>query len=118
MTESSGTAEQDRLTITHASVEGVSVVTVRGEIDHHTGGPLRRALTRPGSPGIVVDLSGVTFMDSSGINVLITAQHTALETQGWLRLAGPSPSVLRTMQLVGLDEVIAWYPTLREALDA
>ncbi|MGN9822131.1 STAS domain-containing protein, partial [Streptomyces sp. SD11] len=33
--------------------------------------------------------SGVTFMDSSGINALVTTHQTATRTQGWLRLAGP-----------------------------
>jgi stage II sporulation protein AA (anti-sigma F factor antagonist) len=67
---------------------------------------------------MVVDLSGVTFMDSSGINVLIAARNAVAGTGGWLRLAGPTESVLRTLRLVGLDEIIDCYPTLRDALNA
>jgi stage II sporulation protein AA (anti-sigma F factor antagonist) len=114
-----GAAGPDRLTITRASVDGVGVVTVRGEIDHHTGDPLRKALALPGgtAPRIVVDLSGVTFMDSSGINILVATHNAARDAHGWLRLAAPTDSVLRTLRIVGLDAVIDCYPTLRQALD-
>lgn len=108
------------MTITRTSMDGVDVITARGEIDHDTGDPLRRALTLPdgrSAPRIVVDLGGVTFMDSSGINILIAAHHAAQEAGGRLSLAAPTESVLRTMRLVGLDTVIACHPTLRDALD-
>ncbi|MFE9493398.1 STAS domain-containing protein [Streptomyces collinus] len=64
----------------------------------------------------VVDLSGVTFMDSSGINALITAHHTAQRHGGRLRLAAPSRAVSETLGIVGIPEVIPCHPTLREAL--
>lgn len=66
----------------------------------------------------MIDLSGVTFMDSTGINLLIGADQAARGAQGWLRLAAPTEAVLRTMQLVGLDMIIPSYPTLGEALEA
>ncbi|MFD4878615.1 STAS domain-containing protein [Streptomyces sp. NPDC058420] len=55
-------------------------------------------------------------MDSSGINLLIAAHHTLTEADGWLRLAGAVPSVLRTIRLVGIDTLIDCYPTLPQAL--
>ncbi|MFJ8948366.1 STAS domain-containing protein [Streptomyces sp. NPDC102395] len=121
MTDTSGAAGPDGLTITTAPVDGVHVITVHGEIDHHTGDPLSQALSLPedaAAPGIVVDLSGVTFMDSSGINILIAARNAVHDADGWLRLAGPNDLVMRTMQLVGIDQIIDCYPTLRHALDA
>ena len=109
------------LTITSALVDGIRVITVRGEIDHYTGDPLRQALSLAEGtavPRTVVDLGGVTFMDSSGINILINALHAVLDADGWLRLAGPTEAVLRTLQLVGVDQVIDCYPNLRDALNA
>jgi stage II sporulation protein AA (anti-sigma F factor antagonist) len=100
---------------------GVSVVTVSGEIDHTSVGPLVQALdlgalgTRP---HVVIDMRGVTFMDSSGINVLLAARLDLASAGGWLRLAGPQGSVLRTLEIVGADTVIPCYPSLREALAA
>ncbi|WP_336621287.1 STAS domain-containing protein [Streptomyces sp. DH10] len=66
----------------------------------------------------MVDLSRVTFMDSSGINILIAAHQAAISAQGWLRLAGAKGSVLRVLQLVGVDQVIGCRPTLEQALTA
>ncbi|MEV7128413.1 STAS domain-containing protein [Streptomyces sp. NPDC093260] len=84
---------------------GVRVVTLAGEIDHHTGDTLRHALdATDGTSRIVADLGQVTFMDSSGTNILLTAHRDTASAGGWLRLAAPTPTVLRTLQLVGIDE--------------
>ncbi|MEU1940489.1 STAS domain-containing protein [Streptomyces coeruleorubidus] len=69
-------------------------------------------------PRIVVDLSRVTFMDSSGMNILIAAHQAASSAQGWLRMAGARESVLRVLQPVGVDQVIGCHPTLEQALTA
>ena len=113
-------AEPNRLSITSALVDGVTVVTVQGEIDHNTVSSLRQALTPPSgtaAPRTVADFSGVTFLDSGGITALIAAQQAHGEG-GWLRLAGVRQPVLRVLQLVGLDSLIDFHPTLRAALDA
>ena len=108
------------LTVTSTTVDGATVVAVSGEIDHNTAGPLIQALD-PGElgeqPHVVLDMREVGFMDSSGINVLLTA-HRDLTPTGWLRLAGVKESVLRTLQIVGVDTVIPCYPSLTEALAA
>ncbi|MDO0924310.1 STAS domain-containing protein [Streptomyces sp. TG1A-8] len=107
-----------RLSVTATVAEGVRVLSVAGEIDHHTGDALRRALDVPdGPPRVVADLHRVTFMDSSGINILLAAHRTLTEAGGWLRLAAPTPSVLRTLQIVGIDSVIDCRDTLHQALD-
>ncbi|GHH27925.1 hypothetical protein Srubr_30520 [Streptomyces rubradiris] len=112
-------AGPERLSVLRSTIDGVTVVTVTGEIDHHTSGVLRDALT-PADPAAgartVADLSGVPFMDSSGINVLI-AGHQAHQPAGWLRLAGVRGSVLRTLEIVGLTPLIACYPSVRDALE-
>ncbi|MER7564165.1 STAS domain-containing protein [Streptomyces sp. NPDC097941] len=109
------------LSIGHTAVDGIPVVTVRGEIDHTVKDMLSQALLPddgPTPPRTVVDLSGVTFMDSSGINVLVAAHKSMSDAQGWLRLAAPQASVLRLIELVGLDQVISCHPTVERALAA
>lgn len=111
-------AEPDGLSVTRSVVDGVTVVTVTGEVDHHTSGTLRQALTPadPDGARTVADLSGVPFMDSSGINVLI-AGHQAHGPTGWLRLACVRRPVLRTLEIVGLTPLLPCYPTVRDALE-
>ncbi|CAL9332429.1 hypothetical protein SUDANB15_00094 [Streptomyces sp. enrichment culture] len=94
-------------------------MTVHGEIDHNVQGAFGQALafndpTAP--PRTVVDLSGVPFMDSSGVNVLLTLYRATHDTQGWLRIADARPPVLRLLQVLGIDAVIACRPTLEQAL--
>ncbi|WP_406432859.1 STAS domain-containing protein [Streptomyces sp. NBC_00631] len=126
MTDNAGNQEavgRGQLSVVRADVDGIVVLGVRGEIDYQSVGALTRAIP-PADPAtgsgsrVVVDLSGVTFMDSSGINALVAAHHATRAAHGWLRLAGAHGAVLRTMQLVGLDAVAPCHPTVEEALAA
>ncbi|WP_261994006.1 STAS domain-containing protein [Streptomyces sp. t39] len=107
-----------RFSFTTSTRDGVHVVSLRGEIDHDATGIVDAALV-PGDgagPGVVVDLAEVTFMDSSGINILVTAYRNAIDTGGWLRIAGAQSPVLRVLQLVGVDTIIACHPDVDHAL--
>nr|WP_234021778.1 STAS domain-containing protein [Streptomyces sp. 351MFTsu5.1] len=103
-------------------VDGVRVVTVHGEIDHDGKDIIVQALlSADGTPTpqrIVADLSDVTFMDSSGVNALVTAYQHVSATDGWLRIAGAQESVLRVLQIVGIDTLIPCLPTAEDALGA
>ncbi|MFD7703747.1 STAS domain-containing protein [Streptomyces caelestis] len=106
------------LTVAVTATDGIRVLAVVGDIDHHTGDRLRSALEVTGTkrPRIVIDLRRVAFMDSSGINVLIAAHQDVTQAGGWLRLAGPTPAVRRVLELVGVDQLIDCRDTLRHAL--
>jgi stage II sporulation protein AA (anti-sigma F factor antagonist) len=112
----------DRLSVERKVVDGVLVVSVQGEIDHDVKDALSEALmSEDGTvppPRIVADLSGVTFMDSSGINVFVAAYQQVSGAQGWLRIAGAQGPVLRVLALVGLDALIPCHPTVEQALNA
>lgn len=108
-----------RLGITCWVVDKISVLTVSGEIDHTTGEQFHQALsTVHTEPPVrtVVDLSGVTFMDSSGLRAIIMAYRATQNTQGWIRLAAPTPAVRRVVEIIGLDTVIDSYPSVDQAL--
>ncbi|CAL9351301.1 STAS domain-containing protein [Streptomyces pilosus] len=118
MTDARHAEQSGVLSVVAATTDGIHVLTLAGELDHHTGDQLRQALHVTGDvrPRIVIDLGHVTFMDSSGINILITAFKDVTQAGGWLRLAAPTDSVLRVLQLVGVDGLIECHPTLRQAL--
>ncbi|MEV7167268.1 STAS domain-containing protein [Streptomyces microflavus] len=121
MTDTNSGTEPGHLTVTRAVSGGIGVVTASGEIDHESVGQLREALLPGGAPEpgrVVLDLGAVTFMDSSGINVLVAAYHALKDTQGWLRLARPPAPVLRIIELVSLDTVLGCYPTVEQAATA
>ncbi|MEU1283368.1 STAS domain-containing protein [Kitasatospora sp. NPDC005856] len=98
------------------------IVTVSGELDHDSADELRGALARPpsadGIERIVVDLTGLRFCDSTGLNVLLRAR---LDTQAAglrLELAGAGPPVARLFAIAGADNVLVVHPDLRTALAA
>ena len=110
-----------RLSVVRTEADDITVVGLDGEIDHQSVAGLTRALSPADSAAghrVVVDLSQVTFMDSSGVNALIAAFHSTQAAQGWLRLVGARGAVLRTLQLVGLDTFVPFHPTLEDALAA
>ncbi|NEA23348.1 STAS domain-containing protein [Actinomadura bangladeshensis] len=96
------------LNVSTASQGGHAVVTATGELDLYTAPRLQAALAgllREQVTRIVVDLSGVEFCDSTGMNVLLSAMKRLKEQGGALELAAPRPAVRRILQVTGLDTV-------------
>ncbi|MFD9381308.1 STAS domain-containing protein [Streptomyces sp. NPDC059999] len=84
------------------------LVRVRGELDLDTGraaeldAALRRAVTNPDNPTeITVDVSELTFCDSTGLNILLHAQLAALSHSRTLRLQTPNPQLLELLHRTG-----------------
>lgn len=119
--EIEGAAVPERLLITRTTTGGgVSLVSLAGEVDLDGSGQLHEVLLASveSAPGTVVDFGEVGFLDSSGINVLISA-HRAAESRGvWFRLAAPRDAVERVLRLVGVDALIPCYPSVEQALTA
>lgn len=84
-------------------------MSVHGEIDLYTvprlRGELAAALGGGGPVRLIVDLSGVDFCDSTGVNALLAAHRQAQEAGGDLELAGPRPGVRKILQVTGLESV-------------
>ncbi|TDC70185.1 anti-sigma factor antagonist [Actinomadura sp. GC306] len=96
------------LNVSTTSQEDHAVVTAVGELDLYTAPRLQAALAgllREEVDRIVVDLSGVEFCDSTGMNVLLAAMKRLKEQGGSLELAAPRPAVKRILQVTGLDTV-------------
>ncbi|MGW7345749.1 STAS domain-containing protein [Streptomyces sp. NPDC054854] len=84
------------------------VVHVGGEMDIDRAAMLRDALhaaiTQPGGPDeIVVDLSGLSFCDSSGLSAFLLARQAAAEHERRICLRGPQPQFLRLLAMTGTD---------------
>ncbi|WP_051107950.1 STAS domain-containing protein [Actinomadura atramentaria] len=96
------------LNVSTASQGGHTVVTATGELDLYTAPRLQTALAgvlHDDIERIVVDLSGVDFCDSTGMNVLLSAMRRATECGGSFALAAPRTAVRRILQVTGLDTV-------------
>ena len=93
--------------MTGIPIPPILTATISGEIDIATCRAMREALaTGPGPAHLEVDMSAVTFIDASGIGVLLAARREAMEAGGSLILRAPSWAVLRVAGVLGLDEVL------------
>lgn len=95
------------------------VVTAVGEVDVSTAPELRQKLReQPEDAFVVVDLSDVTFLDSTGLGVLVAALKRVRESDagGELRLVVSRPQVSKVLEVTGLSGVFSIHPTLDEAL--
>jgi anti-sigma B factor antagonist len=100
--------------------EGLHVVSVRGEIDLFTAPEFKQRMGRPIDDGIkrlVVDLSGITFIDSSSLGVLIGAHRRLKQRGGSLVVVCDNEAIVKTFKITGLDGVFTLVPSLDDALD-
>lgn len=82
-----------------------TVFVLRGELDPHTAPQLRSELDRVLASGrcrLVLDLAGLSFIDSSGLRVVISAHKDSVERGGGLALRSPSPTTRRLLDITGL----------------
>jgi anti-sigma B factor antagonist len=99
--------------------DGVPVVSAFGEIDVATAPPLRdrlQSLTTSGKSTVVVDLLGVTFLDSTALGVLVGALKRCRESGGDLPLVIAEPRILKVFEITGLTGVFPIHSSVEEAV--
>jgi anti-anti-sigma factor len=95
------------------------VISLAGSFDALTAPQAERTIAarlEKGQQQVVVDLSQVDFMSSSGVRVLLIALKQSREVGSKLRLAAAQPGVQRTLEISGLVRVLKTYPTVEGAL--
>ncbi|MEU4040036.1 STAS domain-containing protein [Streptomyces collinus] len=94
-----------------------NALTVNGPLDHTTAAILDRtvedALRRHAT--VILDLTGVTFCDSSGLNTLIRLHRGAHSIGGQLALAAPPAQMMRLLTTTGADRIFPIHGSLAEA---
>jgi anti-anti-sigma factor len=104
--------------VSESSVDEVAIVAASGVIDMLTAPQLEEALRaaldkKPGS--LVVDLTGVEFLASAGMGVLVAAHEEAGETTR-LCVVAEGPATSRPLKLVGIADIVPLFATLDEAI--
>ena len=109
------------LSITRADHGDQTVVHLGGEIDVYTAPLVREKLDEQiqgGRTRLVVDLTDVTFLDSTGLGVLVGRLKLARTRGGSMRLVGKDDRVLKVFSITCLDKVFEINPDLDAALAA
>jgi anti-sigma B factor antagonist len=99
--------------------DGAAVVQVSGRLNMVSAGRLREqveSLVDDGSTVVVVDLTDVVFLDSSGLGALISGVKAARRAGGDLRIAGPTEQVRLVLQLTNMERVLIPHPSVESAL--
>ena len=107
--------------IEHRTEGAWQVLDVAGEVDLSTAPALRSRIDTvldEGGRRLVVDLADVSFMDSSGLSVLVSGYKGMREAGGEMAVVCPNVAIAKIFSITGLDRVFAIHPSLDEALSA
>ncbi len=112
---------QDTLSIdlSNARDGAVAVFALSGTLDIATSPSLRAALMEAADRDhheMIVDLTQLEFLDSTGLGALIGAHKRAAEHHGAVRLVAQEGQILRLLRITGLLDVFSVYPNLDAAL--
>jgi anti-sigma B factor antagonist len=107
-------------TRTERVVDSTYIVSVAGEIDLFTGPPFSTALSGAldaGARQLIVDLSECTFMDSTGIGILVRVNERRNHASKPVAVVTNHPNVLDVLQITGVDAILRLYPSRSAALN-
>lgn len=101
--------------------EGYHIVAPRGELDVYTVPLFRKVMLKLEGDrrhDIILDLTRVTFIDSSGMGSLIEVYQKAQAVEGEIAFVIDNPRILKVMKLVDLDKVFRIFPNMGRALQS
>ncbi|MCR4861571.1 MAG: STAS domain-containing protein [Ruminococcus sp.] len=93
-----------------SSDRGAAVAVLSGEIDHHNAKSVREELDRyiiAAQPrSLAIDMGRITFMDSSGIGLIMGRSKLMKECGGILEVRNPQPYIRRVLKLSGIERIV------------
>jgi anti-sigma B factor antagonist len=104
-----------------SATNGAVVLDLEGEVDVYTAPLLRQEMlgqADSGNRNLIVNLSQVEYLDSTGLGILIGGVKRLKELDGSLKLVGPSARILRIFDITGLNRIFDVYPTEEDAIAA
>jgi len=110
-----------KVELTMEKIEAGFLLKLRGDVDMNTSSDVRNAMAQvfkqelSGMKALLIDLSQVRYMDSSGIATLIEGMQNCVKKGVRLRLCELSPAVRDVFELARLGSVFEIYPTITDA---
>jgi len=109
------------LSVSQQSVGDYPVLAVRGEVDVYSAPALQEGLNTlldSGAKAVIVDLTEVGFLDSTGLGVLVAARTSAVDAGGSLPIACQHERILKLFKITGLDAVFEIHPSVDAAVQS
>lgn len=99
--------------------EGYTICRPVGELDAFTVSQFRQALAEmASSPRLIIDMSGVPFVDSAGLGALIGGIRRTRELGGGVAVACNRPTLVRLLRTTGFDRIVTVAESVEEAIAA
>ncbi|WP_236913193.1 anti-sigma F factor antagonist [Clostridium sp. Cult1] len=96
------------------------IVKLKGELDHHTSEDLRKKIDQQyyknNLLNIVLDLRGLSFMDSSGIGLIMGRYKNCMDRKGKVYVISTNPYIDRILKMSGLLKIVNTYSSIDEAI--
>ncbi len=109
------------ISVSRTTAGDVPIVAVSGEVDVYSAPALKDNITellQSGVTTLIVDLSGVAFLDSTGLGALVEARAATSDAGGSLPLVCSQERILKLFTITGLDGVFTIHPTIGDAVAA
>jgi anti-sigma B factor antagonist len=107
-------------TVTTAKVgEDAYVIALQGELDLYSTPRLLAELEAlvPDGPEIVLDLTGVTFIDSTALGAILLGARKLRQAGGGIAIVSPGATTTKLLSMVGIDRVVPVFDTNERALE-
>ncbi|MBW6408532.1 anti-sigma F factor antagonist [Clostridium weizhouense] len=100
--------------------DDILIITLVGELDHHSAEEVRvkidDRMDRDNIEKVILNFAGVSFMDSSGIGVVVGRHKKIANKKGTLCITNVNTNVNKVFELTGLYKVVKNYKTIDEAI--
>ena len=102
-------------------MDDILIARIKGDVDHHTAAPVRNAIDKSmeafGCKDLIIDLSGVDFMDSSGIGVVLGRYKKLSKTGGRICISGCSGHMEKVLNMAGVFTLVGKKADLQGAVE-
>ena len=94
------------------------VLSLRGPLTMENVSPFLNAVRRENAPTMILDLTGVPYVDSSGLGSLVSAYTSCQKAGRRVALTGVNPRVQKVFEITKVEPIFLMFPTLAQALEA
>lgn len=94
------------------------VLSFRGPLTMENVAPFLNAVRREGAPTMILDFTGVPYLDSSGLGSLVSAYTSCSKAGRRVALTGINPRVKKVFEITKTEGIFLMFPTLSDALEA